>query len=189
VGDTQISQAFYGFTTEKPVIYHFKITSLQSFFFELLTPLETNANTKLKVELKDEKLNNVTTLDGISANWIPMYEEYGGDWYLKGPGTKIQLENGTYTLNITADLPGSPYVLATGDVEKFDKAAIWHTLKTMPQLKKDFFHKPFYSNFMNKPAEWLAGMILFISFCITSGIITMRAVKKGQSLKDLLKRD
>ena len=102
---------------------------------------------KFSFSIHDENFNTLHTFDGKSFEWWSWYEEYGKKWYWVGPeyGAEFKSTNafkkGTYYIKIfNTDNVGN-YVLAVGDIEKFNALVIGKMMLVLPKINKKFWNK------------------------------------------------
>ncbi|MBI5655022.1 hypothetical protein HZC53_05230 [Candidatus Uhrbacteria bacterium] len=176
VSNPEISQAFYGWLDGQAVLYKIKTDVPQELYFQLLVPDVPGVMTDLKAELKAHGPEGVQTfvLDGDKANWQRWYEEYGGEWYLKGPEMRQSVGTGTQTVFISnADLYGS-YVFVVGEKEAFPLDRMIATVKLLPKLHQEFFLKPWYSSFFNRIGLFLAVPLIILAVLAVGAFLLYR---------------
>ena len=151
VPEPEISKAYYGELTGKPDYYKIVLDKQTPVYLGILSPYAPEARTDFTVELYDYKDNysmtKVILLEG--GQWKPMYEPFGGDWYLQGPEAKENLTNVTYYIKVSSPSNQGKYSLAIGDVESFPPAEAVNAYITLPMLKQFFFGKHVLYNFIH----------------------------------------
>jgi len=102
---------------------------------------------KFSFSILDENFNTLHALDGESFKWWSWYEEYGKKWYWVGPeyGADFKSTNifkkGTYYLKVNSNSNEGNYVLAVGDIEKFNALVIGKMMLVLPKINKKFWNK------------------------------------------------
>ena len=102
---------------------------------------------KFSFSILDENFNTLHAFDGESFKWWSWYEEYGKKWYWVGPeyGADFKSTNifkkGTYYLKVNNNSNQGNYVLAVGDIEKYNALVIGKMMLVLPELNKKFWNK------------------------------------------------
>jgi len=102
---------------------------------------------KFSFSILDENFNTLHAFDGESFKWWSWYEEYGKKWYWVGPeyGADFKSTNifkkGTYYLKVNSKSNEGNYVLAVGDIEKFNALVIGKMMLVLPKINKKFWNK------------------------------------------------
>ena len=102
---------------------------------------------KFSFSILDENFNTLHVFDGESFKWWSWYEEYGKKWYWVGPeyGADFKSTNifkkGTYYLKVNNNSNQGNYVLAVGDIEKFNALVIGKMMLVLPKINKKFWNK------------------------------------------------
>ena len=102
---------------------------------------------KFSFSILDENFNALHAFDGESFKWWSWYEEYGKKWYWVGPeyGADFKSTNifkkGTYYLKVNNNSNQGNYVLAVGDIEKFNALVIGKMMLVLPKINKKFWNK------------------------------------------------
>ena len=102
---------------------------------------------KFSFSILDENFNTLHAFDGESFKWWSWYEEYGKKWYWVGPeyGADFKSTNifkkGTYYLKVNNNTNQGNYVLAVGDIEKFNALVIGKMMLVLPKINKKFWNK------------------------------------------------
>ncbi len=96
VQNPEISQAFYGKLNGQPDYY--KITSNKTFelYVNILVPQSPGISSDFVfANITDSSGKTIAMLGGNQSDWTPMFEEFGGDYYLQGPTfrSKCQCRN------------------------------------------------------------------------------------------------
>jgi len=183
VTNPDISQAFYGWLDGQAVLYKIKTDVPQQLYIQLLVPDVKGVKTDLKAELKAHEGEGMKSfmLEDKTA-WPRWYEDFGGEWYLKGPELRQDVGTGTQSVFVSnADLYG-PYVFVVGEKESFTPDEMLATLKMLPELHQEFFLRPWYSSFFNR-----VGLFMAIPFAVLAIIVFAMAMLYRHSQR-LLRR-
>jgi hypothetical protein len=192
VENPEISQAFYGQLKGNPVYY--KITSNQPFqlYLNLLVPTSPGQGGEpVSAEVTDSSGNIVMFLNGTNSTRTPYFEEFGGDYYLKGPEATKDVPAGIYIIKVFNNQNQGKYSLAVGKIEAFPLNETLNALVTLPILKEQFFAKPVTKLFLEFLGIILALgslMSIFILFIRSRKSIelTEMSLKVGSSLSPVL---
>lgn len=143
VDEPEISQAFYGELQGQPNFY--KITSDKpfKFYLNLLVPASPGIPPDyISADVLDANGNVLLTVNGTNSTWESYFEEFGGDYYLKGPEIRADLTAGTYYIKVYNGKNEGKYSIAVGEIESFPIDETLAALVTIPLLKEQFFGKP-----------------------------------------------
>lgn len=192
VNEPEISKAYYHQLEGKADVYKLSSTEPFDLYVNVLVPdIEGQKKDVSAVILKDGK--ELTTLEGTNFKWEKFFEEFGYDYYWKGPEYKARAEAGMYEIRVWSSSNDSKYSLAIGEIEAFDFKESLNALNLIPQLKKDFFNES-PINFIFSPFGW--GLILvmyFLGFMVGFGYrIILKKLAKNKvrrSSKNIGKSD
>jgi len=161
VENPEVSKAYYGELNGFPEYFSIKSEKEILLYVNILVPDLEDSRLDFKVDIiKGNK--TIYTLDGEFKRY---YEEFGGDYYLRGEEYD-EFGSGDYYIKVyNLDNKGK-YSLAIGKEESFPLKEIINTLIILPQLKKDFFEKSPLTAYSN-----LIGVFLFIFLVIISYLI------------------
>jgi hypothetical protein len=177
VENPEVSQAFYGELKGKP--QDFEIESPQPFrlYVGLLSPDLPGARKDFTAEIYEGEAGTGQLLARLALpaeKWTTFDEPFGGDRYWQGPEYRqegaepagVPVPAGRYAVRV--DGPGSAgkYVLAVGTKEEFGPRDIWETVRTLPEIKAQFWGKPAYTAFFN-----LTGLFLLLPLLALAGIL------------------
>jgi hypothetical protein len=179
IKNPDISQAFYGELKGEPAIYEIKSEAPFSLYLGLLVPDLPNQRKDFSARVVDEKEDEVFILDGQNFIWQGFYEEFGGDYYLKGPENKIGVGSGAYLVTVSNPDDQGKYVLVVGEKEIFPAGEILNTIITLPQLKKNFFLKSPLTAFSNKIGLYLRLFFLTIIVLIWLVVFIIKRLRRG----------
>lgn len=170
VMEPEISKAYYGFLPNQSVKYIISTTSPFTLYLGLLIPDLPDLSKNLSVFVVYQDGTVVASLLGEKFVWNRWYEEFGGDWYLRGPEIEKNVPAGTYTVIVSSlDNDWDKYVLAIGNKESFSIFDFSRVEKELYQIKTDFFEKPWYSIFEGKIGHYLLIFIILFVFLFLSG--------------------
>lgn len=189
VQNPEISQAFYGNLKGSPDYY--QITSDKPFqlYLNLLVPASPGIGGSFpSAQVTDSSGNVILTMDGTKSTWTPYFEEFGGDYYLKGPEAAKNVSAGTYIIKIYNANNQGKYSLAVGKIEAFPADESLKAIINLPILKEQFFGKPVTILFLEFFGIILALGTIMVLFVMTfmarkSEELTETIVKFGNSLK------
>jgi len=143
VQNAELSQAFYDELNGSSRVYNIESDKDFELYLNLLLPLSSNPNGRYSanVYLKDgESESLITLIDGNSFEWKEYYEEFGRDYYLKGPEYKNQVKAGRYKVEVFSQDNQGKYVLDIGETESFDAKSLLNVYWQLPLLKMQFFN-------------------------------------------------
>jgi hypothetical protein len=164
----EISKAYYGQLTGKPVIYHIEATEPFRLYVNILVPDLENIEKDVSVKiLRNETV--ISLLDGSGTEWTKFYEPFAGDAYYRGPEYVAMQDAGTYQIHVFSPDNLGKYVLAVGDREAFPFSELVRTYAVLPQLKSDFFGKSPFTAYFNRMGIFL-GILIFIGLVIAGCI-------------------
>lgn len=179
VENPEISQAFYGKLTGSPNYY--KITSEKPFklYINLLVPASPGISANLvSAEVLNSSGESLLLINSTDAQWEPYFEEFGGDYYLKGPEATKNLPAGTYYVKVFNSNNQGKYSIAIGDIESFPIEESLTVLVTIPMLKEFFFAKPVTTLFL----EFL-GIIMALGSLMVLLAMLLKARKSEEITK------
>lgn len=166
IENPEVSQAFYGDLTGEPDYYKISSDEPFKFYLNLLVPASPGIPPDfISAELLDSSGNVLITINGQNSTWEPYFEEFGGDYYLKGPETRANLTAGTYYIKIYNSKNQGKYSIAVGEIESFPIDESLAALVTIPLLKEQFFGKPvtlLFFEFMGIILALGSIMVLFV---------------------------
>ncbi|MGL6298208.1 MAG: hypothetical protein ACRC1M_03465 [Methanobacteriaceae archaeon] len=182
VENPETSQAFYGELNGNPVYY--KITSPQEFrlYLNILVPDVPGASTELtSFQILDGNKQEIANFNGKNNTWTSYFEEFGGDYYLKGSQYNETQKAGTYYIKIYNENNQGKYSLAVGDIEEFPVGESLNALVLLPILKANIFEIPIVELFLQ-----FLGLIIGIGTLLTLTILILKS-KKSEKVIELTK--
>jgi hypothetical protein len=180
VKNPEISQAFYGQLNGEPAYYQIKSDQPFQLYVNLLVPTSPGQGGEfISAEVTDQNGNVVMFLNGTNSTWTPYFEEFGGDYYLKGPEATLDVPAGTYTIKVFNSQNQGKYSIAIGKIETFPANEALAALFTLPLLKQQFFAKPISTLFV----EFL-GVILALGSVMVLFTLMIKS-RKSEELKTL----
>lgn len=183
----EISQAFYDELLGSPRDYLLQSDKEFNFYINLLVPQSSNFKGRYSAKVfrieKDKEIE-IAFIDGqTNFEWQEFYEEFGRDYYLKGPEFEKRLEAGDYKITIFNYENKGKYVLVTGKNEEF---SVLETLKiywTLPQLKIQFFKTSVFE-FLLTPFGLVAiGVFTFVLLIFLFFILFSSAKDAGKKVR------
>ena len=143
VEDVEVSKAYYGELNGLPHIYTIDSDKEFSIYVNVLIPGNELTHT-ISAELsKDNEV--IEFLDGENFEWEVWYEEFAGDYYMKGPElgedfkSTSKLPAGKYEVKVFNENNQGKYSLAIGEKEEFPAPEIANAIILVPWLKLTFF--------------------------------------------------
>lgn len=183
VDNPEISQAFYGQLNGKPVYYQIKSDEAFQLYVNLLVPSSPGQGGEfISAEVTDASGKVILFLNGTNSTWTPYFEEFGGDYYLKGPEATLKVPAGTYNIKIFNSQNQGKYSVAIGKIEAFPANEALTALFTLPLLKEQFFAKPITTIFL----EFL-GIILALGSLMVLFTLILKSRKSEEMTKITLK--
>lgn len=178
IRNPEISQAFYG--ELKGQHDHYNIIEEEGFdlYVSILVPDLPGIGKDVSVAIEpiDEIENNfIYFLNGTDFQWERYYEEFGGDYYYQGPDIKAKVGPGGYDIHVMSTDNLGKYVLVVGQIESFPIDEFINTIITLPELKQEFFEKPWYTAYFNLIGVFLVVILLVL---IAALYIAYRLIKK-----------
>lgn len=138
-----VSQVFYGQMKGTPDYYHFKLDQEQEILIGLLTPLNETEFPKAELIAQKGKVRDL-----VGPFDEAYFEEFGGDYYLRGPEKTFTLPADNYLIKIYNGSSTGRYALVVGNEEKFTISETIATLTLLPIIKQKFFDRPILEMFL-----------------------------------------
>ena len=149
IEDPEISKAIY--STLNGHEHFYKIESENDFnmYAGITVPkIDECPNTfnKFSFSILNTNFEEIYNFNGNDFKWWSWYEEYGKKWYWVGPefGKDFKSTNifnqGTYYIKVYNNNNLGNYVLATGDIEKFNALVIGKMMLILPKINKKFWN-------------------------------------------------
>jgi hypothetical protein len=183
VDNPEISQAFYGQLNGKPVYYQIKSDKPFKLYVNLLVPTSPGQGGEfISVEVTDSSGKVVMFLNGTNSTWTPYFEEFGGDYYLKGPEDTLQVPAGTYNIKVFNSQNQGKYSIAIGKIEAFPANEALTSLFTLPLLKQQFFAKPISTMFFE-----FVGIIIALGSLMTLFVLMVKS-RKSEELTQITRK-
>jgi hypothetical protein len=180
VENPEISQAFYGQLSGTPAYYQIKSDQPFQLYVNLLVPTSPGQGGEfISAEVTDQTGNIVMFLNGSNSTWTPYFEEFGGDYYLKGPEATQDVPAGTYTIKVFNSQNQGKYSIAIGKIETFPANEALAALFTLPLLKQQFFAKPISTLFVE-----FVGIIMALGSVMVLFTLMVKS-RKSEELKAL----
>lgn len=142
IENPELSQAFYDELTGEPRSYYIESDKDFNLYINLLVPLGENREGRYSAQIfqiKPEGEEQVVRINGEDFEWQELYEEFGRDYYLKGPEFEQFVLAGKYRIEVFGSNNEGKYVLAVGKTEAYDWRALLNVYWQIPLLKIQFF--------------------------------------------------
>jgi hypothetical protein len=170
VNGPEISKAYYGWLSGRPIVYSINSKKTFLLYLGLLSPQSDNDRQDYSARIyKDGELFG--TLDGADWIWLVSYEPFANDYYNKGPEYEAKVPAGNYRIEVYNSGNSGNYVLAVGKTEDLSLGQFIRTLVVLPGVKEEFFGKPAwqaYNNFIGLMAlAMLAGFAIIAYFTVS----------------------
>ncbi len=179
VKNPEISQAFYGQLNGNPSYYKIQNNASFRLCVNILVPDIPGASSQLiSVQITDSSGKTIGLLDAKNSTWTPYFEEFGGDYYLKGPEFNQTQPGGTYYIKVFNDNNQGRYSLAIGDIESFPPAETISTLFLLPLIKAELFKVPVAELFIQ-----FLGLILAMGTFIVLYVLLIMSRKSIATLE------
>lgn len=179
VKNPEISQAFYGQLNGNPAYYKIQSSKQFQLYANILVPDIPGASSQLmSLQITDSSGKTIGLLDAKNSTWTPYFEEFGGDYYLKGPEFNQTVPAGTYYLKVFNGNNQGRYSLAIGDIESFPPAETASTLFLLPLIKADIFKVPVAELFIQ-----FLGLIIAMGTFIVLYVLLIRSRKSIATLE------
>lgn len=177
-----ISKAYYGTLNNEPTVYNIYSSSTFDMYVNVLSPDISGHTNDFTFTIRDDKNNIIKTVSSSSEEWIRWYEDFGGDWYYKGPEFKEQFQPGIYTVAVQNQTNTGKYVLAIGELESFPASKFISTITELYNIKTLFFNEPWYGIFYGVIGRSLLyGSIILIIILIAVIAIAIRIIRKRKN--------
>jgi hypothetical protein len=165
VDQPEISKAYYGRLSGKPVTYQIESTEPFRLYVNILVPDMEGIDKDVSVKiLKQGEV--ISILDGSQYVWKQFHEPFAGDNYYKGPEFANEQDAGAYDIEVYSPDNQGKYALAVGDREAFPLGELIRTYAVLPRLKSEFFGKSPFSAYFNIMGIFLA-VILVVAGAIS----------------------
>lgn len=187
--DAEISRAFFDDLRGQTRNYLIESDKDFQLYINLLVPDPENRGSKYSADVFDESGQKIYSLDGESFIWKSYYEEYGRDYYLKGPELEQKVSAGKYKIEVYSKDNIGKYVLAVGKTEYFNAGSLLNIYWQLPLLKIIFFKTSVLQFFLTPFGIVGIGIIgaIFILIALINYIIGVVQTKiKQNEAKTLL---
>jgi hypothetical protein len=181
VSNPEISQAFYGDLNGTPDYYQVKSDKEFRMYVNILIPDNPGPKQFISVEITDASGKVIAVLDGQNFTWESFYEEFGGDYYLKGPEFNQTMPAGTYYIKLYNQNNTGLYSLAVGDIETFPAGEALNALILLPALKSEIFKVPVATLFIQ-----FMGIILAMGVFAVLYTLLIRS-RKSEAILEITK--
>ena len=136
----EISQVFYGELGGSDDYFQFRLKQPADILIGLLLPLDETSRPAIELIAQ---AGNIRSLAGPFDEVI--FEQFGGDYYLKGPEKIFDLSADSYLIKVTNASSTGRYALVIGQKEKFSIGELSGAFIQLPLIKNNFFGKPVFA--------------------------------------------
>ncbi|OGZ85566.1 MAG: hypothetical protein A2599_01725 [Candidatus Staskawiczbacteria bacterium RIFOXYD1_FULL_39_28] len=188
----EISRAFYDELKGGPKYYFIDSEKDFNLYINFLVPALTNSGGKYSARIfliTDSGEQEVAFIDGSNFEWQEYYEEFGRDYYFKGPELEKQAIAGKYKIEVFSENNTGKYALAVGKTESFDIKSLLNVYWQLPLLKVVFFKTSVLQFFLTPFGIGLIGFIgvlIILIFLIYFLIGFIKETIKHNQAKTLL---
>tara|TARA_B110000263_G_scaffold145812_1_gene126442 strand:- start:204 stop:797 length:594 start_codon:yes stop_codon:yes gene_type:complete len=149
IEDPEISKAIYSTLNGREHFYKIESENDFNMYAGITVPkIDECPNTfnKFSFSILNTNFEEIYNFNGNDFKWWSWYEEYGKKWYWVGPefGKDFKSTNifnqGTYYIKVYNNNNLGNYVLATGDIEKFNALVIGKMMLVLPKINKKFWN-------------------------------------------------
>ena len=150
IKDPEISKAIYSTLSGREHFYKIESENDFNMYTGITVPkIDECPNTfnKFSFSILNTNFEEMYNFNASNFKWWSWYEEYGKKWYWVGPeygadfkSTKV-FNKGTYYLKVYNNNNEGNYVLAVGDIEKFNALVIGKMMLVLPKINKKFWNK------------------------------------------------
>jgi len=192
IDNPEISRAFYDELKGSPKDYYIDSDKDFELYINLLVPAFENPKGRYSANvfsIEDNKEDLILSTDVLSTGWQEYYEEFGRDYYLKGPELDWQAKAGKYKIEVFSQDNLGKYVLAVGKKEVFDVQSVLNIYWQLPLLKLTFFKTDVLQFFLTPFGIAGVGAVggLLIFFALVYWIVgTVKTFVKHNQAKTLL---
>jgi len=184
VAQPEISKAYYGWLSGKPVVYSISSASPFLLYVNLLSPQVEGGKIDYSADIyRDGEL--FAKVDSADFVWTVTYEPFANDYYAKGPEYEADVPPGNYTVEISNSGDSGNYVLAVGKTEDLSIGEFLRTVTVLPRVKEQFFGKNFWEAFNN-----FIGLALLILLAVAAilSYVAFKIIKRWR-LKNRLDKE
>lgn len=176
INNPEVSKAFYDELKGAPRDYFINSDKDFNLYLNLLVPAFSNPDGKYSANvfsIINDKEELFFSTDILSTGWSEYYEEFGRDYYYKGPEFEKQVSAGKYKIEVFSQDNNGKYVLAVGKTESFNITSLLNVYWQLPYLKLVFFKTDVLQFFLTPFGIGLIGVIggLFILIALINYII------------------
>jgi len=197
ISQPEISQAFYDELKGAPRNYYIDSDTDFELYLNLLVPLNgsvdrrTTGKYSMNVFCQDIL---IAVIDGSLTDWSEFYEEFGRDYYLKGPEFDQKVGAGKCKIEVYSADPQAgnqgKYVLAVGKKEQFDTKSLLNVYWQLPLLKIMFFKTSvlqfFLTPFGIAGIGAIGGLLIFLAIINYLVALIKETIKHRQAKTILL---
>jgi len=193
IKEPEISQVFYDELKGQPRDYFIKSDKDFELYVNLLVPAHSNPEGKYSADiffLKDGEEKKIASLDGGALKWQQFYEEWGRDYYLKGPEFSQRLIAGNYKITVYSKNNEGKYCLAIGRQESYNIKELLNIYWQLPLLKINFFNTSVFQFFLTPfgiaGVAAIGGLLIILTLIYYLIGLIKTAIKQAQAKTILL---
>lgn len=177
VDQPEISKAYYGSLSGKPVTYRIESPDPFRLYVNILVPDIEGIDKDVSVKILKQGAV-ISILDGIEHDWTHFYEPFAGDHYFRGSEYVKEQDAGTYEIEVYSPDNQGKYVLAVGDKEAFPLGELVRTYAVLPRLKSEFFGKSPFSAYFNIMGIFLAVILVIAGVLLITVFYSIKLIRK-----------
>jgi len=178
----EVSQAFYGNLNGAPAYFAVNSNSSFSMYFGILVP-DVKGIKKDVSAIVEKDGKQYLFLNASASAWKPFFEDYAGDNYFWGPEARANATADNYTITVFSPGNTGRYVLVVGEKELFPPNEMLNALFIIPQLKVNFFNKPFWALFEGIIGKYILYLLIFIVVVVLAIVFIARRLVKRRKKK------
>jgi len=193
INKPEISRAFYDELKGEARRYFIYSEAEFDLHVNILAPEIANPDVKYSAKvflIKNGQEQEIAFLNGEFFEWQEFYEQFGRDYYLKGPEFKQRVLAGKYKIEVFSQDNTGRYVLAVGEKESFSAVSLLNLFWQIPLLKINFFETSVWQFFFTPLAiGGIVGVAVLIIFFIIIGSVfssISNAIKRNKAKTLLL---
>ena len=185
IHNPEASQAFYGELKGRADYYEVRLSKRTDLYLSILSPRK-GGRSDFNIFLSSGDYGRI--IAGGDIKWTEYFEQYAGDWYLKGPEKTFNLPPGTYSIMVSSADNRGKYSLVVGTQESFPFGEALNALWLLPELKVRFFSEPAWMVFNGMIYQYLGTALVFILALIGFYISVWKYKRAGRTDRNLAKR-
>ncbi|XWV25876.1 hypothetical protein QJ857_gp1205 [Tupanvirus soda lake] len=165
------NKAYYTINSENPFRMYIDISIIEKL------SVQQEKNFTINVYQLINKICQLVKSTDINE-FKPFYEEYGGDFYYRSIVIDEMFPMGTYLIEILNPYFNQKYVFAVGNLEEFTFGDSINAIKSIIQIKTNFFNKNILSVFEGKIMKRLLFFVILIILILLILYIILKKLKR-----------